>query len=77
MSRKVQFKKQYKPIGFGDPPDPRTVEGHRNAVRERTEDRRADKMLEKMAAEDEMRRPTLFSKIWRFLDVVTSKSRRY
>jgi hypothetical protein len=26
MTRKISFKKQYKPIGFGDGPDSRTVE---------------------------------------------------
>jgi hypothetical protein len=45
MSRKIQFKKQYKPIGFGDPPDSRTVEGHRNAVHKATEMRRVIKEL--------------------------------
>jgi hypothetical protein len=31
--------KQYKPIGFGERPDPGTVEGHRNAMAEAAETR--------------------------------------
>jgi hypothetical protein len=30
VSREVRFKKQHKPIGFGDKPDPDTVKGHLN-----------------------------------------------
>ena len=37
MTRKI---KQYKPIAFGDRPDPGTVEGHRNAMSEAAETRR-------------------------------------
>jgi hypothetical protein len=37
MSRKIKFTKQYKSIGFGDRPDPGTVEGHRNAMDEAAE----------------------------------------
>jgi len=33
MSQKIRFKKQYKPIGFGDRPDPSTVEGHRKLLK--------------------------------------------
>jgi hypothetical protein len=32
MSRAIRFKKQYKPMGFGDAADPRTVEGHQTAM---------------------------------------------
>ena len=39
MSRKIKFTKQYKPIRFGDRPDPGTVEGHRNAMAEGAETR--------------------------------------
>jgi hypothetical protein len=34
MAQKIRFKKQYKPVGFGDIPDLGTVEDHRNAMRE-------------------------------------------
>ena len=34
MSEKIRFKKQYKPIAFGDGPSKDTVEGHRNAQAE-------------------------------------------
>ena len=40
MPQKIKFEKQYKPIGFGDRADPRTVEGHRNAMAEAAETRR-------------------------------------
>jgi hypothetical protein len=36
MTRKI---KQYKPIGFGDRPDPDTVEGHLNAKAEAADKR--------------------------------------
>jgi hypothetical protein len=32
VSEKIRFKRQYKPIGFGDPPGSRTVEGKRLAA---------------------------------------------
>jgi hypothetical protein len=32
MPPRIKFKKQYKPITFGDRPNPGTVEGHRNAL---------------------------------------------
>jgi hypothetical protein len=37
MTQKIRFKKLYKPIGFGDRPNPGTVEGHRNAMAEAAE----------------------------------------
>jgi len=36
----MSFKRQYKPIGFGDPPDSRTVEGKRLAAMKAAETRR-------------------------------------
>lgn len=39
MAREVRFKKQHKPIGFGDSPDPGTVEGRLNAMDEVAETR--------------------------------------
>jgi len=44
MTRKIRFKKQYKPIGFGDGPDSRTVEGHQAAMQEAAETRRYNRM---------------------------------
>jgi hypothetical protein len=37
MPPRIKFTKQYKPIGFGDRPDPGTVEGHLNAMEEAAE----------------------------------------
>jgi hypothetical protein len=49
MTRKI---KQYKPIKFGDRPDPGTVEGHRKAMTEAAEtrayNRRMKSLLPKM-----------------------------
>lgn len=39
MAPPKRLKKQYKPIGFGDPYDPHSVEGHQNAAREARETR--------------------------------------
>jgi hypothetical protein len=63
MTRKV---KQYKPIGFGDRPDPDTVEGHRKAMDEAGETRRYNRRMKELAAEDEAKRESLLSKVTRF-----------
>lgn len=57
MARPVRFKKQYKPIGFGDAYDPRSVEGHRNAVHNAIENRRAARELEALKAEGDAAKP--------------------
>jgi hypothetical protein len=56
MSRKIKFTKQYKPIGFGDRPDPGTVEGHRNAMAEAAETRRYNRRMKELEAEDAAQR---------------------
>jgi hypothetical protein len=71
MARKI---KQYKPIGFGDRPDPDTVEGHLIAEAEAAETRRYNRRIKELAAEDELRRESLLSKLFGFF---FSKSRRY
>jgi hypothetical protein len=48
MTRKIRFKKQYKPIGFGDGPDSRTVEGHQAAMQEAAETRRYNRMMKEL-----------------------------
>ena len=53
MTRKI---KQYKPIGFGDRPDPGTVEGHQNALAEAAETRRYNRRMKELAAQDEAQR---------------------
>jgi hypothetical protein len=52
MPRKIKFTKQYKPIKFGDRPDPGTVEGHRNAMAEAADTRAYNRMMKELAAED-------------------------
>jgi hypothetical protein len=56
MARPIRFRKQYKPIGFGDAYDPRSVEGHRNAVHAAIENRRADRELKTVEAAGETSR---------------------
>ena len=57
MPRPVRFRKQYKPIGFGDAYDPRSVEGHRNAVHDAIENRRADRELKELEEQHEVETP--------------------
>jgi hypothetical protein len=45
MAEKIRFKRQYKPVSFSDPPDPRTVDGMRIAVKQRAEIRRFNRVL--------------------------------
>ena len=66
MSKKIKFTKQYKPIGFGDRPDPGTVEGHRNAVAEAAETRQYNRRMKELEAEDEARRGGLLSRVRKF-----------
>ena len=66
MPREIRFKKQYKPIGFGDRPDPGTVEGHRNAMAEAAETRAYNRRMKELAAEDAVRREGLLSKVFGF-----------
>jgi hypothetical protein len=56
VPQKIKFKKQYKPIKFGDRPDPGTVEGHRNAMIEAAETRAYNRRMKELAAEDVARR---------------------
>jgi hypothetical protein len=51
MARPVRFKKQHKAVGFGDPYNPRSVEGHRNAVAEASESRRYNRFMKDREAE--------------------------
>jgi hypothetical protein len=53
MSRAIRFKKQHKPMCFGDAPDPRTVEGHQAAMQEAAETRRYNCRMKELVAEDE------------------------
>jgi hypothetical protein len=63
VAREVRFKKEYKPIGFGDRPDPGTVEGHLNAKAEAAEDRQYNRRMKELAVEDEKRRGGLLARV--------------
>lgn len=71
MTRKI---KQYKPIKFGDGPDPDTVEGHRNKMTEAAETRAYNRRMKELSADDEARREGLLSRVFGFF---FSRSRRY
>jgi hypothetical protein len=71
MTRKI---KQYKPIGFGDRPDPGTVEGRRNRVAEAAETRAYNRRMKELEAQDATKRGSLLSRLIRLF---TSKSGRY
>jgi hypothetical protein len=74
VPQKIKFKKQYKPIGFGDRPDPDTVEGHLHAEAEAAEIRRYNRRIKELAAEDPARREGWLSKVFGFF---FSRSRRW
>jgi hypothetical protein len=66
MSRKIRFTKRYMPIGFGDRPDPGTVEGHLNSMEEAAETRRYNKKrMKELETQDEAKRRGLLSRIMR------------
>ena len=71
MTRKI---KQYKPIHFGDGPDPGTVEGHRNRVVEAAETRAYNRRMKELEAQDAAKVGGLLSRVMRFF---TSKPGRY
>jgi hypothetical protein len=66
VPRQIKFEKQYNPIGFGDRPDPGTVEGHLNARAEAAETRRYNRRMKEFAAEDQAKRGGLLSRLVRF-----------
>ena len=74
MPRKIKFTKQYKPIKFGDGPDPDTVEGHRNKMAEAAERRAYNQRMKELEAEDKYRRESLLEKIFGFF---FSRRRKY
>lgn len=66
MAAKSRFKKQYKPIRFGDGPDPGTVEGHRNAMAEAAETRAYNRRMKELEAQDAAKRGGFVSRVKRF-----------
>ncbi len=63
MSVKIKIKKQYKPIKFGDGPDPDTIEGHHNRMAEAAETRRYNRRMKELAAENELKCESLLSNL--------------
>jgi hypothetical protein len=70
MPPRIKFTKQYKPIVFGDRPDPGTVEGHLNAIEEAAETRRYNKRMKELEAQDAGRRGGPVSKVLGFLRAI-------
>lgn len=74
----IKFTKQYKPVRFGDGPDPGTVDGHRNAMEEAAETRRYNRRLKELIAEDKHKRKSggFLSKLIEYVTGLPSKNRR-
>jgi hypothetical protein len=70
MTRKI---KQYKPIRFGDRPDPGTVEGHRNRAAEAAETRQYDRRMKELAVQDAAKRGGWLPRLLRFLTAPSGK----
>ena len=68
MPQKIKFTKQYKPIKFGDGPDPDKVEGHRKRMAEAAETRKYNRRMKELASEDAAKRKAYWSKMTRFLE---------
>jgi hypothetical protein len=60
VPQKIKFEKQYKPIKFGDGPDPESVEGHRNRMIEAAETRRYNRRMKELLPNEDFR-PLLWS----------------
>jgi hypothetical protein len=74
MTRKIKL---YKPIHFGDGPDPGTVEGHRNRVAEAAGTRAYNRRMKELEAQDAAKRgglPTFGFAEW-ISSVVSGKGR--
>jgi hypothetical protein len=76
VPQKIKFKKQYKPIDFGDKPNPGTIEGHRNTLAEAAETRRYNRRMKELEAEDEKRCGGLLSRVMRCDSSLNRRGRR-
>ncbi|MGF7183699.1 hypothetical protein [Tunturiibacter psychrotolerans] len=66
MAAKIKFKKQYKPMGFGDRDDKGSVEAHLRAKAEARETRQYNKRMKELEAEDARRRGGILTRVMRF-----------
>lgn len=66
MTKTPKTRRRYKPIKFGDPYDPRTVEGHYYAVKAAAEERQFKRMMKEREALREAMKP-LHVKLWEWL----------
>ena len=60
-------------MGFGDRPDPDTVEGRLNAKTEAAEDRKYNRRRKELAAQDEARRGGLLRRVMQFFSVKSGR----
>ena len=56
MTAKIRFTPQYKPVGFGDPLDPRTVDGKRLSALKAAETRRLNRIRKDVEDEQQHNR---------------------
>jgi hypothetical protein len=70
MTRKI---KQYKPIRFGERPDPESVEGHRNRAAEAAETRRYNRRMKELAVQDAAKRSGWVRILLRFFTAQSGK----
>ncbi|MGF7180368.1 hypothetical protein [Tunturiibacter psychrotolerans] len=66
MAEKVKFKKQYKPMGFGDRDDRGSVEAHLRAKEQAKDMRQFNKRMKELEAEDARRRGGIITRVMRF-----------
>ncbi|MBB5329415.1 hypothetical protein [Tunturiibacter gelidoferens] len=66
MAQKIKFKKQFKPMGFGDRDDRGSVEAHLRAKEHAKEMRNFNKRMKEFEAEDARRRDGIISRAMAF-----------
>jgi hypothetical protein len=65
VAEKIKFKKQYKPMGFGDRDDRGSVEAHLRAKEHAKEMRQFNKRMGEFEAEDARKHSGIFSRVMR------------
>jgi hypothetical protein len=66
MAEKIKFKKQYKPMGFGDRDDRGSVEAHLRAKEHTKEMGRFNKRMKELEAEDARKRGGILTRVIRY-----------
>jgi hypothetical protein len=66
MAEKIKFRKQYKPMGFGDRDDRGSVEAHLRAIEQAKEMRQFNRRMKELDAEDARKRRGILTRVMRF-----------